>query len=119
MLRPSVNDGSDAPEQNVPETSPVLVVVVKEESDLRVGENVADSTEVNGPGALGLAVYDGIQSFTVQGVAKGYEVRRTVLVGSGEAGDGAFVEEASDFGGEGQGALVPRKCWRLAGGCSG
>lgn len=103
MLRAAINDGSDAPQQDVPEAGPVFVVVVKEESNPGVGKNVADSSEIDGPGALGLPVYDGIQSFTVQGVAEGDEVRRAGGIGGGKTGNGAFVEEASDFGGEGQG----------------
>ena len=75
MLRATVNDGSDTPQEDVPEAGPVFVVVVKKEGNFGVSEDVADSAEVGGAGALGLLVYDGIDGVVVEGVAEGDEGR--------------------------------------------
>ena len=73
MLRATVNDGSDTPQEDVPEAGPVFVVVIKEEGDPGIGEDVADSTEVRGVGALGLLIDDGVDGVAVEGVAEGDE----------------------------------------------
>ena len=73
MLRATVNDGSDTPQEDVPEAGPVFVVVIKEEGNSGIGEDVADSAEVRGAGALGLLVYDRVDGVAVEGVAEGDE----------------------------------------------
>ena len=73
MLRATVNDGSDTPQEDVPEAGPVFVVVIKKEGDPGIGEDVADSAEVRGVGALRLLVDDGVDGLAVEGVADGDE----------------------------------------------
>ena len=79
--------------------------MVKEEGDLGIGKNVADSAKIDGLGTLGLLVYDRIQGFAVEEVAERDEVRRAGWVCGGEAGDGAFGKDSVDFGCEGQGGF--------------
>ena len=74
MFRPAANDGSHAPEEDIPEAGPVFVVVVKEEGDPGICEDVANAPEVDGLGALGLPVYDRVDGFAVEGVADGDEM---------------------------------------------